>query len=194
MEKYQRDITGERFGYLVALKAIDTKKVSVKGVTWLFRCELCGGTTKLPRSQVTAGPRRPNQAPKTCGCRRLRHRQETCEGVGDLTGARWNEMSRKAARRGIPFTISMEDAYRVYVQQHKRCALTGVPLRMIRRHHKHRPHFTASLDRIDSSLGYVAGNIQWVHRIVNFMKQRFTTEDLVAWCRQVLVHQEARSN
>ncbi len=34
---------------------------------------------------------------------------------------------------------------------------------------------TASLDRINSKKGYVKGNIQWVHKNVNFMKSSFST-------------------
>ena len=44
---------------------------------------------------------------------------------------------------------------------------------------------TASLDRIDSSRGYDADNIQWVHKDINWMKQDFSQSEFIAYCRRV---------
>lgn len=40
--------------------------------------------------------------------------------------------------------------------------------------------------RIDSTGGYTEGNVQWVHRTVNFMKQSLSDAELVQWCRRVV--------
>ena len=44
---------------------------------------------------------------------------------------------------------------------------------------------TASLDRIDSSKGYVKGNVQWVHKDVNFMKRTLNQQTFVNWCKKI---------
>lgn len=41
---------------------------------------------------------------------------------------------------------------------------------------------TASLDRIDNSKGYEEGNIQWVHKDVNFMKRTYSQEYFIKLC------------
>jgi len=41
---------------------------------------------------------------------------------------------------------------------------------------------TASLDRIDSSKGYIEGNVQWVHKMVNMSKQQYTQEEFINMC------------
>jgi hypothetical protein len=41
------------------------------------------------------------------------------------------------------------------------------------------PITSASLDRIDSSKGYIKGNIQWVSRAVNYMKNDMSENDLL---------------
>jgi len=45
---------------------------------------------------------------------------------------------------------------------------------------------TASLDRIDSSKGYESGNIQWVHKQLNNMKQALPENEFFEWIK--LVH------
>jgi len=42
---------------------------------------------------------------------------------------------------------------------------------------------TASLDRIDSNLGYIKGNIQWVSQCINFMKNTMTHEETLKVCK-----------
>jgi hypothetical protein len=41
------------------------------------------------------------------------------------------------------------------------------------------PIYTASLDRIDSSKGYIKGNIRWVSRAINWMKNNM--DDIMVW-------------
>lgn len=43
----------------------------------------------------------------------------------------------------------------------------------------------ASLDRIDNTKGYVAGNIQWVHKAINLMKLDLVQKDFINWCKKV---------
>ena len=50
----------------------------------------------------------------------------------------------------------------------------------------HRTRQTASLDRIDSNLDYIEGNVQWVHKRVNAMKSDMSTKEFLEWC--TLVH------
>ena len=44
---------------------------------------------------------------------------------------------------------------------------------------------TASLDRIDSSKGYIEGNVQWVHKSVNIMKCDFSSDIFIGICNQI---------
>jgi hypothetical protein len=43
----------------------------------------------------------------------------------------------------------------------------------------------ASLDRIDSSKGYIDGNVQWVHKEVNEMKMQATQNEFIEYCNLV---------
>jgi hypothetical protein len=43
----------------------------------------------------------------------------------------------------------------------------------------------ASLDRIDSSLGYIITNVQWIDKEVNYAKQEMTNEQFIKMCKKV---------
>ncbi|MEO1762237.1 MAG: hypothetical protein AAFR83_09750, partial [Cyanobacteria bacterium J06629_18] len=43
----------------------------------------------------------------------------------------------------------------------------------------------ASVDRIDSSIGYIRGNIEFVAVIANFAKNVFTKQDVIEFCHDV---------
>ena len=43
-----------------------------------------------------------------------------------------------------------------------------------------------SIDRIDSSVGYVKGNMQFVCRIINIMKTNLSSSDFLEWCNIIV--------
>jgi hypothetical protein len=82
------------------------------------------------------------------------------------------------SRRAIPFNITMQEAWDLYQAQGGRCALSGLEISFRAR--------TASLDRIDSSVGYEADNVQWLHKDVNMMKRHYSQEYLIDLCRRIV--------
>jgi hypothetical protein len=64
--------------------------------------------------------------------------------------------------------------------QNGRCAISGLPL--IRRTFgtKKAPN-VASLDRINSEIGYIKGNVQFVAYSLNLAKQDFSSSDFLAF-------------
>jgi hypothetical protein len=83
---------------------------------------------------------------------------------------------RKCKQRSHEVDITLEYLERIWDKQAGRCALTGIELVHWEYHNKNLPH-TASLDRIDSSKGYVCGNIQFVCYSLNLAKSTFTNEE-----------------
>ena len=94
-----------------------------------------------------------------------------------------------AIRRKIKFDVSQDYLYNLFSQQRKECALTGWPLTFAKsvKKHSHRGT-TASLDRVDSSLGYVEGNVQWVHKHINWMKRDHDDLYFRSICEAVASH------
>ncbi len=86
-----------------------------------------------------------------------------------------------AETRGIEWSLNIEDVWQLYVQQGGVCHLSGIPIVWASVGQIH----TASLDRIDSSKGYVIGNVQLLHKDVNMMKQAFSQEHFIAICSAI---------
>jgi hypothetical protein len=110
------------------------------------------------------------------------------EGVGDISKTLWNAYKFGAKKRGIPFEITLGDAWKIFLNQKGRCALSGEIITLKHGYKKSNVDwkgFTASLDRIDSSLGYVTGNIQWVHEDVNYIKRDLSEIDFICWCTKI---------
>jgi hypothetical protein len=92
---------------------------------------------------------------------------------------------KQAARRNIEVKITDKYCYTLLLKQKYICPLTGLKISLFKKMNKGRG--TASLDRIDSSKGYIKGNIRWIHKKINIMRSNMTDEELLYWC-QLLVN------
>lgn len=88
--------------------------------------------------------------------------------------------------RGRTGTITIEDVYNLWIQQDKKCALSGLPIGFYDDGENH----TASIDRIDSNGEYTLDNIQLVHKDINIMKNKYSQEYFIKVCKLVTSNQE----
>jgi hypothetical protein len=99
----------------------------------------------------------------------------------DMPVTWFNKARTSAEVRNIEFSISMDDVYNLIVENNFKCALSGMDISFNSFGLKH----PASIDRIDSSKGYINGNIQVIHKDLNFMKQRYSQEYFIKVCDMV---------
>ena len=94
-----------------------------------------------------------------------------------------NTARHRAKTRGIEFSITESD-----VDMPETCPVFGFPLRLgVGRTGKPGGNFDSpSLDRIDSTLGYIAGNVQVLSHLANSMKGAATREQLEIFARWIL--------
>jgi len=112
-------------------------------------------------------------------------------GCGVISGSMLYIAKSNAKIRGIPFQIDGKYLNRLWSKQMGRCALSGVPLTLAEVESPlGRSKKTASLDRIDSSKGYVEGNLQFVHKIVQRMKMDLNQEEFIDWCQHIGRHND----
>lgn len=171
-----RDLTGQRFGKLTVLK-ID-ENPSNKQLQWICKCD-CGNE----KSFTSRGLR--HYYIKSCGClqREIGKNNKNWKGYEEISGTYWKNLLYGAKKRDLNITVSIQDIWKQFLEQKKKCALTGLDLTFNKRANDTTGN--ASLDRIDSSKGYVKGNIQWIDKRVNQMKNNFSLQEFLFLCKLI---------
>lgn len=93
-----------------------------------------------------------------------------------------NHASKRKQHLG--FNIDREYLFDLYEKQSGKCAISGVNMTFAAGNG--RVFTNISIDRIDSTKGYVRGNVQLVCDVVNIMKQDLPQDDFLDWCRLII--------
>lgn len=175
---------GDVFGHLTVTGLSDVKVQGQRA--WECLCS-CGNTTTVPGNRLRSG--------ETRSCGHLKGYREgyatdwVHPGSSLVSGTYWATVKRNARARGLDLQITKEQSEELFRTQKGICALSGRKL-IIKS--SSRSVGDASLDRIDSSLGYVDGNVQWVHKDVNMAKKSLSDSDFIAMCREVVKHADRK--
>ena len=175
------DLSGKKFGKLTVIKYIEdrnlnkktNKKLKTKHAIWLVLCD-CGTELRAEAGYLKGGKI------KSCGCLK---KIKTIHG--EIPISLWTIINSHAKKRKILLSITPKYIWELYLKQNKKCAMSGVEISFKKRYIE---YSTASLDRIDSSKGYVEGNVQWVHKWVNLMKSDMTIKEFKHWCHLISNH------
>jgi hypothetical protein len=196
IRKPLRDITGQRFGNLEVLRMEITS--SSHGNEWkaICKCHVCGREDFecRPASMKNIG-RYKNY--KSCGCDRAYCEKQTgansvlFKGYKELHGCYLSDIKRRSKKLGFDFDIDLIFLWELYLRQNRKCALSGVSINFAKRS-RNKKEGTASLDRIDSTKGYVKDNVQWVHKSVNLMKMYLTESLFLDFCKKIYFNNKTK--
>lgn len=188
-KKPTNNLIGTFFGKLEVIELVQPKN---KRDPWKFKCKC--HECKSEKLILTAYGLK-NRLNKTCGCIKIEMRKgknsTSFKGYEDISGSFWHIVMRNARLRNIDVTITIEDAWNLFLSQNKKCALSGIDITFGESNYD---ETTASLDRIDSNKGYDIDNIQWVHKTLNFMKNNLTDEKFIYYCQKVVEYRENKNN
>ena len=145
----------------------------------LYEVQCDCGTVKWVQANELTNPNRNFKCAKCAAKERGAAQAERNGKVGELTLTRFTKLQRSAEKRNIEFLVSLEYLSNLYESQNHICAITGRHINSIDE---------ASLDRIDSSKGYIEGNVQWTTYQANVSKHIMTMEELYQFCKDVLNH------
>jgi hypothetical protein len=146
---------------------------------WVKDCPECKEPQDYLRKNYAEESLRLNKSCKKCSNRKTENNHR---GMYNLIRISWFQKSKTGAEtRGLVFDISLDDVWFLYTAQEGRCALSGIPIGWSEVGSIH----TASIDRIDSSMGYIKDNVQLLHKDVNFMKQHFSQEYFIEVCKAI---------
>ena len=96
---------------------------------------------------------------------------------------------RCVKRRDKEINITLDYLKEVWEKQHGICPYSGISLILPEDGNLNSINFTqrASLDRIDSSKGYIIGNIQFVSTPINLMKQEMSDLETKIFLKQISI-------
>jgi hypothetical protein len=171
------DITGQRFGKLVVEKRIMGSRSGCHS-KWLCKCD-CGNYKEVASTHLRY------KRISSCGCLKniVGPSHKLWGGHGEISAsyfARLKQNSKIRNRAPIDFEITIEYIWDLFLEQERKCALSGVELGFGRPEDT-----TASLDRIDSTKGYIVGNVQWLHKRINMMKGSLEQGYFIELCKKV---------
>ena len=154
------NLIDKTFGHLKLIKIAQTEK-SGKYHRWRAICNCDCGEKNVDIAIHSLGKT------NSCGCDKTGYLKITGKnnsrftGHEDISGRYWGRIKESAKTRNFEFNITIDYAWDLFLNQNKECALSGLPIKFSFTRNKNDE--SASLDRIDSKLGYVEGNVQWVH-------------------------------
>lgn len=135
-------------------------------------CQLCGHTKKIKSTYFRN---------RQCFCKCAVKKKAQDIGTPITPNAYFYSLKSGAKTRNIAVEISIEDILLLINKQNNKCALSGLDISF--------KDGSLSVDRIDSSKGYILDNIQCVHRDVNFMKNWYSQDRFIEICTKVALLQ-----
>jgi hypothetical protein len=170
------DITGYRFGKLVAIKRVQdyVAKSGIKIPQWLFKCD-CGNEKIHKKHKVVS------EKMVSCGCTRTYYKDRTIPNKNAL----YSKYKRRAKLANLEFDVPQEvfeglvamncyycnrSPYQVYSTE------AGDPF-------KHN-----GLDRVDSNQGYTLLNVVPCCKECNYAKHSQTKEGFLSMVKRIYEH------
>lgn len=193
------DLSGNRYGKWTVTGKRESRLTKSSGsvVFWECICE-CGQSSWIRSYNLRSGN---STQCFECQSRALSKKYEGVDILRKLgkrlpratntyiSGDLWSRIQTSARLRDIEINISKSFIMDLFNKQGGRCALCGIDLIVSG---KELTDITASLDRIDSSRGYLEDNVQWVHKRINIMKGVLLDEEFIKFCHLVSEHQKIK--
>lgn len=198
MRKIYKDLEpNDKIGKLTILKIYSRihpnkpKRAKIKTLYIEARCD-CGQIVNRAYEYILRVKRRDLIS---CGCSakfRTRRKGECYQwkGYEDISGELICKLEGRSKVRNQECNVTPKYLWELYIKQDGKCALTGIKI-YIRptRKSKEMPN-TASLDRIDINKGYIEGNVQWVHKKINILRNTLTLHQFINYCSLVAAYNQ----
>lgn len=121
---------------------------------------------------------------KKCG---YKAKEKVC---GELPNWYFNSLKVQAKSRKLEFNLTIEYLNNLFLKQNRKCAYSNRDLIFTK--YNESSMTTASLDRIDSNKGYIEGNVQWVYKVINYMKSNLPHEEFISICKEIAICQNEK--
>jgi len=152
----------------VELSAANTTWYRLKN--YIYKCNECMRDEKRAQAE-----RFRDRNPKIVAERSRKHHQrlKNNDPVRYTARQQYSSAYKRAKALDLPFDLTTEDIENISTEH---CPILGCKLKY---GGGEKTNESASLDRIDSSIGYIKGNIQIISYLANLMKSNASKEDLI---------------
>jgi hypothetical protein len=165
-------------------------------------CGYCGKKSKKKLAEIT---RQKNKGRKIFYCNRICAGKDNVDHLhkyagkfnnnlvsnnrlDDYTDFRWylKNIIKNSKKRNQEYNVDLEYLKNLWQEQNGICPFTKKQLELRTHNYKNNSHpYSASLDRIDNSKGYIKGNVRFVALIFNYSRNCFSDEQVVQFCQEV---------
>ena len=115
----------------------------------------------------------------------LKNGKNSYQGGRYICGSEYTDYQRSAKKRKHLFDITISDIEQILEIQEHKCKLSGIEIYFNKYENCGTTRGNASIDRIDSNIGYVSGNIQLLDKHVNMAKQRLSQDEFLDMCARI---------
>lgn len=181
------NLLGKSFGKLQVVaqgKGISTGRLNRYNNSWICKCE-CGGTTEASSNSLLSGNT------TSCGCGRAdgkRAYELRVTGERSIAESVMQTKQLSAARRGIEWSLTEEEFDNIVTKPCEYCGVAPqytVPNVSQKKYH--------GLDRVDSSKGYIYGNVVACCKHCNFAKAEMSVSEFDAHIVRIYKHRQNKN-
>lgn len=172
MIELQREM---RIGYITLLCPAINKRRN-KG--WFYECD-CGKIGFRETKWITCMM---GKNSSSCGCKQKEIKGKNSlvyQGYEDISSTYFTSIKLSAKQRHLKFEITIVDVWDQYIKQNKKCSLSGQEIKFYSSHTTDKTIQTASIDRINSDIGYLKDNIQILHKDINMLKNKYSNRFII---------------
>lgn len=178
------NLTNKRFGNLVVINLAGASRSGSK--LWNCKCD-CGNEIQVSTRHLN----RKNNNIRSCGClnpnRKIGKDSPYFKGFGEVSRLFFIKhvmhSVNRYKNRDLDVNVDEEYLNNLFKEQDGRCYYSGLPITLPTKWDDRT--YTASVDRTDSSKGYIKGNVRFVHKYVNIMKNKFSEEFFLEMCKNI---------
>jgi len=174
------DITGQKFGRLIAIKRVYPNSKN-RTTRWLCKCE-CGGKKIVDKGCLISG------GTKSCGCLAFEHirkigKRKLGYGVAKMRSL-ISKYKRSARKRGLEWNLT-EEQFKEITQQN--CHYCGAKPNNISKNYTtfNGDYVYNGIDRVDNTKGYMINNVVPCCKICNRAKNDLPLKEFKEWVKRI---------
>lgn len=179
MHANSKNLVNIKYNNLTAIKPVPKPNDNIskrRGTYWLCKCD-CGNEKVVMSKELLNGHT------KSCGCMNKYENSHNYRGFKSLPQSIISKIKWGAVKRNLTFNVTIEYLWDLFEKQNGKCYYTKEEIILKPKNQK---GITASLDRVNSNIGYEIGNVVWVHKDINKMKMEFPEDRFFYLCELVV--------